>query len=222
MRFVFLVILCLLLPGNNQLANGEQPSVGDSSLYKTLLFNEIPEYSPAKLNINAYPEAYRARLLEYRTRWKSFQSHIAVGKGSREEQMVLKKKIQVERGIVSLVNTKGIGELAAEYADKAPISLEWEGMSDGPIGEAEYAENELDRNPQSPMKPYLVLFLLHRYRIAFECLDYEKEPETQAMVSNKYREYLKMAKADKDILVGLIAGDIDKQHYLYIKTEKHP
>jgi hypothetical protein len=42
------------------------------------------------------------------------------------------------------------------------------------------------------------------------------------MASNKYREYLKIAKAEKDQLLGLIASDIDKQGYLYIKTETHP
>jgi hypothetical protein len=33
---------------------------------------------------------------------------------------------------------------------------------------------------------------------------------------------LKLAKSEKDPLVGFIADDIDNDSYLYIKTEKHP
>ena len=224
MRYLFIAIIYLLLAGINQPAICGQ-SATDISLYKTLLYNKIPEYSPAKLNINEYPKEYHARLLEYVKRWKNFKSKMTKPKVPWEQQMAFEKQIQVERGIVSLIsliNTKGIEDLAAEYASNASISYEWEGMSDGPIGEAEDAEDYLNSNPQSPLKPYLVLFLIHRYRIAFECFSFEKNAERQAMASNKYREYLKMATADKDPLLVLIASDIDKQSYLYVKTERHP
>jgi len=221
MRYFFLAIIYLLLAGNNQHAICGQTST-DISLYKTLLYNEIPEYSPTKLNINEYPKEYHARLLAYIKRWKNVKSKMTNRKGSWEQQMAFGKQIQVERGIVSLINTKGIEDLAAKYARSASISYEWEGMSDGPIGEAEDAEYYLVSNPQSPLKPYLILFLLHRYRIAFECFGFEKKPEKQSMASNKYREYLKMAKYEKDPLMGLMASDIDKQSYLYVKTVQHP
>jgi hypothetical protein len=221
MRYLFIAIIYLLLAGINQPAICGQPAT-DISLYKTLLYNKTPEYSPAKLNINEYPKEYHARLLEYIKRWKNFKSKMTNPKGPWERQMAFEKQIQVERGIVSLINTKGIEDLAAEYASNASIGYEWEGMSDGPFGEAEDAEAYLNSNPQSPLKPYLVLFLLHRYRIAFECFGFEKNAARQAMASNKYREYLKTAMADKDPLIALIASDIDKQSYLYVKTERHP
>lgn len=220
-RYIIFVIVCLLLSGHHQMANSGDSSA-DVSLYKTLFFNQIPEYSPAKLNVTEYHKEHHARLFEYIARWRNFKSKIAAPHGPWEQKVVVEKKIQVERGIVSLIKTKDVEDLAATYASGASISMEWEGMSDGPLGEAGAVEHFLDGNPQSPLKPYLILFLLHRYRIAFECLGFEKKPEKEAMASNKYQEYLNMAKAEKDSLIGLIATDIDKQKYLYIKTEKHP
>jgi len=72
------------------------------------------------------------------------------------------------------------------------------------------------------LKPYLLLFLVHRYRIVYECLDHEKNYRKQVEISEKYHQYLKAAKNEEDPLVGLIADDIDKQNYLYIKTGKQP
>lgn len=220
-RYFIFAIVYLFMSGHYQIVNSADSS-SDISLYKTLFFNQIPEYSPANLNVNKYPKEYHPRLLAYINRWKNFKSKMTNPKGPWEQQMAFEKQIQVERGIVSLIDTKGIENIAARYASSASISYEWEGMSDGPLGEANDAEHYLVANPQSPLKPYLILFLLHRYRIAFECLGFEKKPEKEAMASNKYHAYLKMAKSEEDPLIGLIASDIDRQKYLYIKTEKHP
>ncbi len=220
MRYYLYALLSLLIWSQSDVAFCSQPS--DLPLYKILFYNQIPEYSPQKLDVTKYPETVRDRLIEYQKRAKHFKSKFASSKGPWEQRMAFNKKIQVEQGIVSLISTKGIEDIAYQFAKNAPMSYEWEGNSDGPLNEAEFAEDYLHQNPNTPIKPYLILFLVHHYRIAFECLDFEKKFEAQANAAGKYQQYLKMARDEKDPLIGLIAADIDKESYIYIKTQKHP
>ena len=192
------------------------------SLYESLFYNEIPELTPARLDISHFPKEFQNRLITYIERTKTFRSKLKQPHGSAETKMGFPKLVQVEKGIVLLIDIGGIEDLAAAYARNAKIYLEWEGMSGGPLEEARYAENYLQHNPTTPIKPYLLLFLIHRYRVAFECLDNETDEERQAETARKYQQYLKMARAEKDPLVSMIADDINKQSYLYIKSKKHP
>jgi hypothetical protein len=165
----------------------------------------------------------RRRLEEYVSRRKSFRSKLIEPKdmtfpadeGFREKQWL-------EGAIVSLVDAPGIEETAADYASKAKLYYEWEGLSEGPLTEAQFAETYLSANPATPIKPYLLLFLLHRYRCAYECLDFEKNLAERAKAAQKYQLYLKEARQHPDPLIGLVADDIDRAPYLYIKTEEHP
>ena len=194
----------------------------DISLYKSLFYNEIPEYAPARLDASLFPQEFRGRLMTYIERARNFHSKLKPLHSTPESKMKFAKLVQVEKGIVLLIDAKGIEVAAATYAKNAKIYMEWEGMCDGPIEEARYAEDYLIQNPSTPIKPYLMLFLIHRYRIAFECLDHENDNVRQDEVAAKYRKYQHMARAEKDPLIGLIADDIDKQNYLYIETKKHP
>jgi len=132
----------------------------------------------------------------------------------------------VEKGIVSLINSKGIEKAAADYARSAKLYYEWEGFADSPLDEARYAEDYLGKNPAAVIKPYLILFLAHRYRCAYECLEFEQKFDEPKAVSDKYQHYLRMAKEYPDRLVGplvkLIAGDLDAEPYLYLRTKNHP
>ena len=132
----------------------------------------------------------------------------------------------VEKGIVSLINSKGIEKAAADYARSAKLYYEWEGFADSPLDEARYAEDYLGKKPTTVIKPYLILFLAHRYRCAYECLEFEQKFDEQKAISEKYQQYLRMAKEypDRSVspLVKLIAEDLDAEPYLYLKTKNHP
>ncbi len=192
------------------------------SLYKTVFYPQDPDYHANKIDVQEYPEAVRKRLIEYQERSKRFHSRIKSPNGSWEEKVIFKKKTYVEQGIVALISTKGIEEAAARFAKDAPLYYEWEGYSEGPLYEAEFAENYLIKYPQTFLKPYILLFLVHRYRVSHECLGYENSYQKQAEVSEKYHKYLNEAKNEKDPLIGLVADDIDKQKYLYLTPEEHP
>jgi hypothetical protein len=194
----------------------------DFSLYKTLFFNTTDDYSPDYIKTTEFPKLIQDRIRTYKERWKKFRSKLKPPTSPPESVMGFPRFVAVEKGIVSLINAKGIEDIAANYAKNVKLYLEWEGHSDGPLDEAQLAEAYLNKNAKTPLKPYLLLFLVHRYRVVYECLDYERNRAKQAEIAFKYHQYLKEARKEKDPLVGLIADDIDKQAYLYIKTEKHP
>lgn len=220
MRYLVVVIALLQFFFQSQELFASQ--VHELSLYESLFYNEIPEYSPSRLDISHFPKEVQVRLITYIERAKKFRSKLKQPHGPAENKMGFPKLVQVEKGVVSLIDIAGIEDIAAAYARNAKIYLEWEGMSEGPLEESRYAEEYLKQNSGTPIKPYLLLFLIHRYRIAFECLANEKDDERQAETAAKYHQYMKMARAEKDPLIGAIADDISKQSYLYIDTKKYP
>ena len=133
----------------------------------------------------------------------------------------------MERSIYSLINEKDIQNTAKDYAEHASINS-WEthgdmnGYGGAPFGEANEAENFLDHNPQTKVKPYIYLFLIFDYRFAFECFVSVKNYEAAKDASEKYQRYLKIAKGFSDPLIGLIAEDIDHAPYLILAIQKHP
>jgi hypothetical protein len=214
---VLLVALLFFIEGTTHCAD-----VADFSIYKTLFFKTTDDYSPEHIKTSQFPKLIQDRIKTYKDRWKRFRSKLRAPISPPESVMGFPRFVSIEKGIVSLINAKGIEDIAANYAKNARLYLEWEGSSSGPLDEAKFAEDYLKQNARSPLKPYLLLFLVHRYRVAYECLDYEKNYRKQAEATLKYHQYLKEARNESDPLVGLIADDVDKQTYLYIKTEKHP
>lgn len=215
--FICFLVLIVVFVGNVSSAKTEEVF-----LYQTLFFSDIPDYAPENIDLSKYPDSIKSRLLIYQQRAKTFKTKFIVPSFPPEAAMGYSQTIRIEKAIYSLIQSDGIETLAAHYAESAKIYLEWEGESDGPLDEARYAENYLATNPESPLKPYLVLFLLNRYRIAFECLGFEKKTDAQADAASKYRYFLALAGQSADPLVQEIAKDIDRQKYLYIRTANHP
>jgi hypothetical protein len=169
------------------------PAVGDSTAYSTL--------SPKT----------KARLAEYAERLNRFHSRIGNPPGSDQFELTVLFHIRVgiERGIVALVSKPGIEEKAAQFAERTRLFYEWEGMSDGPLIEAADAEYFLTSDPKTPLRSFLFLFLLHRYRCAYECLVYEKNMEQAAKTAETYRALLVRARSQADPLAVLTVDDLD-------------
>ncbi|HMB27843.1 MAG TPA: hypothetical protein VKS99_07035 [Blastocatellia bacterium] len=195
----------------------QRPFAG--KLYKSLFHDAtVINIKTAKL-----PEDLKRRLEEYKNRSLGFHSQLGAYRALPSDKApICDPGRVVEKGIVSLINGKGIETAAADYARTAKLYYEWEGFADGPLDEARYAEEYIERNPATMIKPYLILFLEHRYRCAYECLEFEKNFDEQKAVSEKYQHYFREAKVYPDRLVGLIAEDLDAEPYLYLKTKNHP
>ena len=107
------------------------------------------------------------------------------------------------------------------YTHHARILYEWEGLSDSPIEEAQYAEVFIAANRDSPFVPYLNLFVAERWRYAFEYANQERNASQVALSAGKYREFIARARA-ADPLIRLVADDLDGIPFLAVDTGRHP
>jgi hypothetical protein len=129
---------------------------------------------------------------------------------------------EIERAIVALVDDPGIAREAAFYAKDAVFAYEYEADSGGPTGEAQYAEAYLAKHPQTPMAPFLDLFLAHRYRALYETEVWAKNVEGEKRAARKYREAIQQARASDDLLIRAAADDLDRQPYVYMDPSPSP
>lgn len=143
-----------------------------------LLLGSVCEGSEAivDLDVENIPDNLRPALVGYIKRFRSFVSMLPTDSSELEgvdafaAAAMLDKRRRMERAIVSLLDCPDAADAGAEYAAQATLCLEWEGMSDGPLREAEFAERYLEKHPQTPLRPYLLLFLGHRLLRAAEAL----------------------------------------------------
>ena len=138
------------------------------------------------------------------------------------EKTLASKKQNFEAMLATLSGRPGAGSEAATVAREAPLSYEWEGYSDGPIREAMRAEEYLAKHPNTVLAPALNLFILHRYRCAFEAATFNKDAHVQAKSAAWYRAAWQRAGRVKDVVVQALARDIDRSPYVYMETKLHP
>jgi hypothetical protein len=173
-------------------------------------------------DVTALPEAVRARLSAYLARRASFKSSYRGQADSFETAAIDGKKRVIERAIVSLVERPGIEQIAAAFVKEAPVAYEWEGMPAGPLKEAAYAEEVLKKDPSSALAPFLHAFIAQRQRAAFEAADRQADVNAMKAAAKKYRLFMERSRAAQDPIVRLLADDLDRQPFVYYKTEKHP
>jgi hypothetical protein len=156
---------------------------------------------------------------------------------------------KLEAGIVALLETPKIAPKAttaieaeaARYARAAVLASDWEGFADGPFAEAEGAEKYVRAHPRTALRPYLDLFLLHRYRCAFEAAAYEvdhastdrlNDGQIAAIKAGNIADERRAASAYLDVwqriavtpdpVVRAIADDMDQTPALYVFVNAHP
>ena len=111
---------------------------------------------------------------------------------------------------------------AVLFAQTAVVFYEWEGYSDGPLSEAEFAAEYLQQNPHTLISGYIDLFLLHRYRAAFEAAEFEHNPDAGRLAAERYAGVWKRVRQVRDVVIRAVADNIDTSSYVYIKTAHHP
>ncbi len=184
-------------------------------LIRALLEPSREPFRVADLNPAAYaslPDSLKARLAVWETRATGFRSRLSppgsvagIAEGP-EVRAIYETRQALERAIFILSDDPDIGDAAADYVIRAKIYSDWQGVSIPPLAEAVYAE----RFTEDPaLRPALLLFLLHRYRCAYEALIKEGEIIPTREYRDKYRETLRLAREHPDPLVGLVADDFD-------------
>jgi hypothetical protein len=189
-------------------------------LYKTVFVQGAGTLSAPDLA--PLPEPIRTRLRRVIDRRSAFTSRLRPGASDMLAVAVEAKKRRLEAGIVALIEAPDIERLAVEYAQSAKVLDEWEGRPDGPLGEAADAEEFLKRDPATPLAPYVYILIAARHRAAFETMKVATDKAAMTAAAKKYRTFMQRARSAGDPIFGLLADDMDRQPYLYMKSEFHP
>ena len=158
---------------------------------------------------------------------------------SGESRVVFDARQRIELAAFPIGQGRKTGEDAAELARNVTVSYEWEGYPDGPMAEARSAEAYLRAHPDSSVKDYVQLLLMHRFRCAFEAAE-RSIPEAETVMRSRREEWVKeMSTTQREAAVGYrsawdrvkdspdhavvaIANDIDRARYLYVPSIDHP
>jgi hypothetical protein len=186
------------------------------------------------------PSAQRQALTARLSRKATFRSLLsAPSQVSFESRIIFDARQRIERAAFTIGQGRKAGEDAAELAGSVAVSYEWEGYPDGPMDEARSAEAYLRAHPDSSVKDYVQLLLMHRFRCAFEAAE-RSIPEAETVMRSHREEWLKemstmqrqaavgyrsawdRLKDSRDNAVVSIANDIDRARYLYVPSIDHP
>ena len=177
-------------------------------------------WDPTELDTSGLLSILKRRIKRYVRRYKGFVSQLGAVNLKEEDN-----RRRIERLIVTLVDMPGIEEIAAQYARSAVIYKDWEMMSERPFEEAEYAEHYLNTETKIRklrLRPFLHLFLAHRYRCAYEIMVFKGETKKKDVVAVKYNQNINAAKNSPNLLISLTAGDMEKLPYLYVDIGVNP
>lgn len=219
MRFV--VMICLLLSGCFDCpavsSDPLRPS-GAPSLSEMVLFGVRPL---ADLDPEHYPEQGRPCARAYLDA-VSPESRAILNSGPVDQPEALKAR---KRNMLAQMTTIFGGDVRIEaerFANAAPLLLEWEGMSEGPVDEADFADQWLNKYPGTVIAPFLHLFMAHRLRAGYEAARAGHEKGLWPILAKRYWEALLKAKSSHNPLIVCIATDLEAQPYAYLEGQGRP
>lgn len=189
-------------------------------LYKSVFFSGPGALVAADLA--SLPADVRARLDRYLTRRGAFESRLRNGASSFESVRSEARKRIIERAIVALVEAPGIEQAAAAYAESAHVLTDWQKDPQAPLAEAAAAEEFLKKDPSIAMAPFLYVFIAERQRAGFELMNVALHKADMNAAAKKYRTFMQRARAAEDSIFRLLADDMDRQPFLYARSEFHP
>lgn len=101
-----------------------------------------------------------------------------------------------------------LAEEVADFVEGMRPCYEWEGFSDCPLREAEFAEFWIRHHPHSSFAAFLPLFAGNRFLCAAEGFDHEKESAKAVDARRRATGYLTQAAGGKDPLFKLVASQM--------------
>lgn len=108
------------------------------------------------------------------------------------------------------------------FVSGLPLSLEWEGLAEGPLAEAEFAEKWIRERPQSKTIPFVHLIAAHRYMAAFEISCLVRDEKKMNIYGKIYRQHLNSALLSMDEKIRCIARNMEDLPHVYLKCDKSP
>jgi hypothetical protein len=204
------------------LVMAQAPAARPEVDFKGRLYRAVFVAGPDTLtsgDLATVPEPLRGRLSRFLVRRAAFSS---IYKGAPSDVVSVArdaKRRAVERAIVALIETDGIEQRAAEFVAAAPITYEWEGMPEAPLAESAFAEQILQKEPSTPLAPFLYLFIAQRQRAAAEAAELNQNAAVAQAATAKAREFLKKARGAADPIFGLVADDLERVPFVYVRKK---
>ncbi|MBF0117951.1 MAG: hypothetical protein HQK79_03895 [Desulfobacterales bacterium] len=140
---------------------------------------------------------------------------------SGTESAVNSRKLNLLEQIVTIMGEKTRDE-AKDFAFAVPLHIEWEGMSEGPLAEADFVDKWISKHPNAKITTFLYLFKAHRLRAGFEAALSEGNKHISSILASKYRESLDNARSSTNQLILCIAKDMEEQEYVYLEGKGRP
>ncbi|ESP63038.1 hypothetical protein SMITH_415 [Smithella sp. ME-1] len=131
------------------------------------------------------------------------------------------RRRNLEEQIVVIMGEKTRDE-ARSFSQAVPLCIEWEGMSEGPLDEANFVDNWLLKRPDTSIAQFLYLFKAHRLRAAYESARACYEKGLWPVLAVKYKETLNKIRSSENSLIPCIARSLEVQPYVYLEGYGRP
>jgi len=140
---------------------------------------------------------------------------------SSPDKAVLLRRRNLEAQIATILG-QDVKQEAKIFAGAVPLMAEWEGMSEGPLDEANFVDNWLSKRSGTCIAPFLHLYKAHRLRAGYEAARARNEKGLWSILSKRYREALDQARLSSNPLISCIADDLEAQPYVYLEGYGRP
>lgn len=177
---------------------------------------------PAKaLDLEKYPPSGRPCVKKYLDAVGLDTPILTFTPPATAEEAVLERRRNLAEQIV-IVLGEPIRSEAEAFALAVPLMGEWEGMSEGPVDEANFVDNWIDKRPGTVIRPFLYLFKAHRLRAGYEAAKACHEKGLWPILAKRYREALNRARSSGNPLLSCIADDLEAQAHVYLEGYGRP
>src|SRR5262245_38586825 len=195
---------------------------GGSPLFNALGSDDVAE---ARLQeaLSRLPASQRQAFTARLARKKDFRSLLTLPKQTADDgkaETIFGLRQTLERAAFTLTPDRWAAQDAADFASSIPILSDWERFPEGPMADAQAARKHLEQNPGTSVKDFVQLFVLHRFRCAFEAAVQNSPAQRQA--AKAYREAWDRVRNSRDLATAAVASDIDTQRFIYISSLEHP
>ena len=223
MKTIIHLILCILLgvglncswPGTTGAQQAKPPSLSEIVLFGIRPVTELDQAQ--------YPEQGRPCVKAYLAAI-SPKSRLTLSQAPSDQSGAVKsRRMNLTEQMVTILGEKARKE-AELFTSAAPLSIEWEGMSEGPVDEANFVDNWLSKRPETSVSiaPFLHLLKAHRFRAGFEAAKFGHEKGLWPILAKRYRESIDKAKSSGNPLISCIVDDLDAQPYVYLEGQGRP
>lgn len=213
-------ILCFtlfLLMLNYALIDKVMAQHANPSLLAIVLFG-VPSLKEMKQNKKFKPDECFQKYLKA-VPLKSYL--LSAGDPSGPEDALKYRQRNLEEQIVVIMGEKTRDE-ARTFSLNVPLYVEWEGMSENPLNEANFVDNWLSKRPRTPIAPFLYLFKAHRLRAGYEAAKAGHEKGLWPILAREYKESLEKAMSFGNPLISCIIKDLEAQPYVYLEGYGRP